>query len=372
MNRGIRNMEGRAGVIPEYTIGGAYIGNWKIQLKSNKVSFCPRMRKILELSKGYDENIEELFELVKPGQLNKLIHEFKVACFNGTKFEKQVQIVTPAGAEKWIQLSGVLYSRRWGTAEQMIGTIEDVTQKVNEECLSMAIVNHELRAPLTIIKLNTQFLINHLAHSINKHPVKLLNMVDQHINGMTKLIEEYLSTSTDDDRTSQLNFSLFDVNDLVDTVLGEMRILYPGHRFCKCPVNDAILVRGDKYKIIQVLINYLTNAAKFSPPCSHITININRNENDVEISVHDEGVGINDDNGQLLFQKFYQCNQKSIRQKNSKGLGLHIVKNIIQKHGGAVRAENGKNGGAVFYFSLPLVQQSKFNATGQEAVKLMA
>ncbi|MFC0512763.1 ATP-binding protein [Mucilaginibacter angelicae] len=372
MNREIRNMESRAGVIPEHTIGGAYIGNWKIQLKSNKVSFCPRMRKILELSKGYDEKIEDLFELVKPGQLSGLIHEFKVACFNGTKFEKQVQIVTPYGTEKWILLTGVLYSRRWGTAEQMIGTIEDVTQKVNEECLSMAIVNHELRAPLTIIKLNTQFLINHLAHSINKQPVKLLNMVDQHINGMTKLIDEYLSPSTSNEGPAQLNFSLFDVNDLVDTVLGEMKILYPGHRFCKYPTADSILVRGDKYKITQVLVNYLTNAAKFSPPCSHININIDRNENDVEISVHDQGAGINEENGQLLFQKFYQCNQKSVRQKNSKGLGLYIVKSIIQKHGGTVKAENGKNGGAVFSFSLPLSQQSKFNTTGQEAVKLMA
>jgi len=372
MNREIRNMESRTGVIPDQTIGGAYVGNWKIQLKSNKVSFCPRMRKILELSKGYDDHIDELFELVKPGQLSGLVHEFKVACFNGTKFEKQVQIITPYGTEKWVQLSGVLYSRRWGTAEQMIGTIEDVTQKVNEECLSMAIVNHELRAPLTIIKLNTQFLINHLAHNINKQPVKLLNMVDQHINGMTKLIDEYLSPSTSDNRSAPLNFSLFDINQLIDTVLCEMKILYPGHRFCKYPTTNSIFIRGDKYKIAQVLINYLTNAAKFSPPCSHINVNIDRNENEVEVSIHDQGVGINEENGQVLFQKFYQCNQKSVRQKNSKGLGLYIVKNIIQKHGGTVKAENGKNGGAVFSFSLPLSQQSKFNTAGQEVVKLMA
>jgi|GEM_PF-3389113 len=372
MNREIRNMESRAGLMPEHTLGVAYIGNWKIQLSSNKVSFCPRMRKMLELSKGYDENIEALFGLVKPGQLSGLIHEFKVASFNGTKFEKQVQIVTPSGTEKWIRLTGVLYSRRWGTAEQMIGTIEDVTQKVNEDCLSMAIVNHELRAPLTIIKLNTQFLINHLALSINKQPVRLLNMVDQHINGMTKLIDEYLSPSTGEDRSVQLNYSLFDINDLVDTVLGEMKILYPGQRFCKYPTADSILVRGDKYKIIQVLINYLTNAAKFSPPCSHININIDCTENDVEVSVHDEGVGINEENSQALFQKFYQCNQKSVRQKNSKGLGLYIVKSIIQKHGGTVKAENGKDGGAVFSFSLPLNQQNKFNTVGPEAIKLMA
>ncbi|AYL94505.1 PAS domain-containing sensor histidine kinase [Mucilaginibacter celer] len=372
MNRGIRNINSLGATLPEYTTNGAYIGNWKIQLRSNKIAVCPRMRKILELEKGYDDSLNDFFDLVKPGQLNQLIHEFKVACFNGTRFEKRVQIVTPRGTEKWVQLTGVLYSRRWGTAEQMIGTVEDVTQKVNEECLGMAIINHELRAPLSIIKLNTQTLINQLGHSINKQPVKLLNMVDQHINGFTRLIEEYLSASAGDDKAGQLNFSLFDLNDLIDIVLGEMRILYTSHRFCKLSANEPVLIRGDKYKIMQVLINYFTNAAKFSPQCSRITISVNCIDSHVEVAINDEGAGINEENGQVLFQKFYQCNQKSVRQKNSKGLGLYIVKNIIQKHGGTVRAENGANGGAVFYFSLPIGEQNKFNTTGQEAVKLMA
>lgn len=371
MNRGIRNIDSRRSTLPEYTTNGACIGNWKIQLRSNKLSICPRMRKILELEKGYDDHINDFFDLVKPGHLNQLIHDFKIACFNGAKFEKRVQVETPRGTEKWVQLTGVLYSRRWGTPEQMIGTIEDVTQKVNEECLGMAIVNHELRAPLSIIKLNTQSLINHLGHSINKQPVRLLSIVDQHINGITRLMEEYLSAS-DGDKPEQLNFCLFDLNSVIDSVLGEMRILYTGHRFCKNNNNDAVMVRGDKYKIMQVLINYFTNAAKFSPQCSHITVSINRTDTDVEVSVHDQGIGINQEDGRQLFQKFCQSSQKSVRQKNSKGLGLYIVKNIIQKHGGTVRAENGKNGGAVFYFSLPNIEQSKFNTTGQEAVKLMA
>lgn len=372
MNRGIRNINSLGATLPDYATNVAYIGNWKIQLRSNKIAVCPRMRKILEFEKGDYENLNDFFDLVKPGQVSRLIHEFKAACFNGTRFEKRVQVITPRGTEKWIELTGVLYSRRWGTAEQMVGTAEDVTQKVNEECLGMTIINHELRAPLSIIKLNTQTLISQLGHSINKQPVKLLNMVDQHINGFTRLIEEYLSASTGDDKAGQLNFSLFDLNDLIDTVLGEMRILYSSHRFCKLSAHEPVLVRGDKYKIMQVLINYFNNAAKFSPQCSRVTISVSRTEKDIEVAIADEGTGINQEEGQALFQKFYPCNLKSVRQKNSKGLGLYIVKNIIQKHGGTVRAKNGENGGAVFYFSLPVSEQSNFNTTRQDAIKLMA
>ncbi|WP_295715200.1 ATP-binding protein [Mucilaginibacter sp.] len=372
MSKEIRYKANKQHILNDYMLGGNYIGNWKIALSSGKISICPRMRKILELQKGDYEGLEDLLTQVKSSHAGKLIHEFKLACFNGTRFEKQIHIVTQFGNEKWIQLSGILYSRRWGAPEQMVGTIEDVTQKVKEDCLSMAIVNHELRSPLTLIKLNTQFLINELSHCVNKRPVRLLNMVDDHVDGMTKLIDEYLTTSTDDEREPRFNLTVFDLDNLVNTVINEVKLLYPGHRFRKVPAEATILVRADKYKIIRVLINYLTNAAKFSPACSNIIISVTKAPSEITVSVQDEGPGIDEEKGQLVFQKFYQCDSQSTRQKNSKGLGLYIVKNIIQKHGGAVWAENGPVAGAVFYFSLPVFQEITLNCPVQEAVKLTA
>jgi two-component system CheB/CheR fusion protein len=133
----------------------------------------------------------------------------------------------------------------------------------------------------------------------------------------------------------------------------EMKTLYPSHRFSKHS-SSPVLVRADKFKLIQVLINYLTNAVNFSPASSQITVNSIRKHSYVEVSIRDQGIGIPDGQHQKIFHKFYRSGQKEVRERSSKGLGLYLVREIIQQHGGTVRVEKGEEKGSVFYFTLPL------------------
>ncbi|NCD72115.1 sensor histidine kinase [Mucilaginibacter agri] len=355
-------MINRSGISPEYSGEGTYVGYWKLLLGANKLTFCSKVRKMLEITRTKESGMRAILKLMQPEQRRELIFEMQQACSNGINFERNVRLTTSKGKVKWMRITGILYYRRWGKAEQMVGTIEDMTQKVNEECMSLAIVNHELRAPLTIIKLNTQMLINQFAGTLNKGPIKLLNSVDQHIDNMTKVLEDYLCTSHDELRVKQLNLSVFDIHDVVDTVINEMKTLHTSYRFYKEP-GEPLMVRADKYQIVQVLINYITNAVNFSPTCSHVKVNVSYVNGEVEVAVHDQGIGIPFGQEQQLFQRFYRCDQKAVRQKNSKGLGLYLVKKIITEHYGSVRAERGKEGGAVFYFTLPLHEEQKFART---------
>jgi two-component system CheB/CheR fusion protein len=348
----------KSGILPEYSGEGTYTGYWKLMLGSNKLSFCSKTRKMLELPRTRENSLWVMLKLMSPSQRRIIIFEMQQACLNGANFEKQIKLITPKGKTKWVRITGVLYYRRWGKAEQMIGTIEDITQKTTEESISLAIVNHELRSPLTIIKLNVQMLINQFCGTLNKQPLKLLNNVDLHIDNMTRVMEEYLNSSHDEQRVKQLNLTVFDIHELIDIVVGEMKTIHSSYRFfkdCAAPV----FVKADKYQIIQVLINYITNAVNFSPVCSHIKIKTAFVGNSVEVSVHDEGIGIPCGQEQQVFQKFYRCDQKSIRHKNSKGLGLYLVKKIIQDHEGIVRAEKGRECGSIFYFTLPVFQEHK-------------
>lgn len=352
----------KSGILPEYAGEGTYMGYWKLMLGSNKLSFCSKARKMLELPRTRENGLWVILKLITPSQRRSIIFEVQQACLNGANFEKQIKVITPKGKTKWIRITGVLYYRRWGKAEQMIGAIEDMTQKVIEESMSLAIVNHELRAPLTIIKLNIQMLINQFAGTLNKQPVKLLSNVDLHIDSMTRVMEEYLNSSHDDQRVKQLNLTVFDIHELIDIVVGEMKTIHTSYRFYK-DCAEPVFVKADKYQIIQVLINYITNAVNFSPVCSHIKIRTAFVGNSIEVSVHDEGIGIPYGQEQQLFQKFYRCDQKAIRHKNSKGLGLYLVKKIIQDHEGTVRAEKGKEGGSVFCFTLPVFEQGTLKPT---------
>ncbi len=349
----------KSGISPDYANPGTYTGHWKYGFDTGKLSICPRAKKLLELNKITNISLYNVLKLVHPTQVSRLMREFKYACDNDCDFEIQVKIITPAGKIKWVRIAGVLYYRRWGTAEQMIGTIEDTTQKINEESLSLAVVNHELRSPLTIIKLNVQLLINMLSAGNDKYPVRLLRNVDSHINFMTRLIEEYLSSSLDEKRLPQYNLTVFDLNELIEIMITEMKTLHTGNRFCKRAAMP-VWVKADKYKIIQVLINYFTNAVNFSPPSSQITVETAIKNNIVEVAVRDQGIGIPCGQEDKIFQRFYKCDQKAVRQKNSKGLGLYLVKSIIQEHGGTVRAEKGGDCGSVFYFSLPLHRDNRY------------
>jgi len=354
IKKGVQNLPiNKSGISPGYANPGTYVGYWKFVFESNKLTLCPKAKKMLELGRATNITLHNVLKLVRPVQMSKLVREFKFACTHNCNFETEVKLITPTGKAKWLRIVGVLYYRRWGTAEQMIGVIEDTTQKINEESLSLAVVNHELRSPLTIIKLNVQLLINMLSAGNDKYPVRLLSNVDLHINFMTKLIEEYLSSSLDEKRLPQYNLTVFDLNELIEIMINEMKTLHTGNRFCKLAAMP-VWVKADKYKIIQVLINYITNAVNFSPPSSQITVETAIKNNSVEVAVRDQGVGIPYGQEGKIFQRFYKCDQKAVRQKNSKGLGLYLVKNIIQEHGGFVRAERSKGCGSVFYFSLPL------------------
>lgn len=366
----IRNLPiNKSGISPEYSNPGTYVGYWKFVFESGKFTICPKAKKMLELGRVTNISLRNVLKLMRPCQVGKLVREFKFACVHDCNFETELKLITPTGKIKWVRIAGVLYYRRWGTAEQMIGVIEDTTQKINEESLSLAVINHELRSPLTIIKLNVQLLINMLSAGNDKYPVRLLSNVDLHINFMTKLIEEYLSTSLDEKRSPQYNLTVFDLNELIEIMINEMKTLHTGNRFCKLAAMP-VWVKADKYKIIQVLINYFTNAVNFSPPSSQITVETAIKNNSVEVAVRDQGVGIPCGQEDKIFQRFYKCDQKAVRQKNSKGLGLYLVKSIIQEHGGSVRAQRGEGCGSVFYFSLPLHKDNRYEQTAMAASKL--
>lgn len=338
----------------------SYSGCWRLALDTQTIELCPRARQMLDIPEGKVVTLKDIAALVQPGKLRQLIRGIKFSCATDTKFEVQTKITTSAGAAKWLLIAGVPYYPCWGTAEQMAGVLEDRSQSVDEECLSLAVVNHELRSPLTTIKLNVQMLINKLRRDADQHPVQVLRNVDLHVNCMASLIEEYLSPAVNEDRKREINFQVFDLDELATIITGEMKTSHPAYHFSKCGAGK-ILVKADKYKIVQVLINYLTNAVKFSPVGSQIMLTLSANGSFAEVAIKDQGKGIPAGLEQRIFRKFFRCDTDAGRGKNSKGLGLYLVKKIIDEHGGAVKAGNNAEGGAVFYFSLPIYQAGGAN-----------
>ncbi|WP_162996992.1 sensor histidine kinase [Mucilaginibacter kameinonensis] len=293
-----------------------------------------------------------MLRTIRKDHLIRLMRDYCYAVSNISALEAIIQVTLTNGEEKWLKIIGMPVQRQWGKVEEMAGTVQDISQKVCEENFGLSVISHELRNPLTIAVLNTQLAIKMLAKDENNAAVNFLRNAETHLNGMTTLMEEYLTTSGKS-RQQQLNASVFDLNKLVDVLLTEMGLIHRYHRFVK--VNHSpCLVKADKFKIIQVFINYITNAVTHSPMGTPITVALVNGSHHVEVSVIDRGSGIPDGSEELIFDKYYSGAAKE-KSRHNKGLGLYLVKNIVERHGGTVRAIRNKNCGSSFFFSLPVL-----------------
>jgi signal transduction histidine kinase len=117
-------------------------------------------------------------------------------------------------------------------------------------------------------------------------------------------------------------------------------------------------VLADSRRLGQVLINLIFNASKFSAPDTSIDLTISVRDDAVRVVVADRGPGVSSDQAQLLFEPYYRAPATAGSGKDGVGLGLSIVKSIVEAHGGQVGVENRRGGGARFWFSIPSVGRS--------------
>ena len=228
-------------------------------------------------------------------------------------------------------------------------------QITNQEKNTLAIVNHELRNPLAVIKLHAQLLEKTLEKHAKFSPGNLAAVIVKSIDCITSLLDQYLSVGKETANAAS-DPATFDLNGLIEEILQNFKALHPDHTFeskiaVKCPV------KADRFKIGQVLINYLNNAIKFSPKNSTITVSLERSSTGFEVAVADQGIGIPNGHEHKIFERFYKLAAGRDEHSGSCGLGLFLVKEIIESYKGLVWAEKSKLQGSVFFFSLPPCRQ---------------
>ena len=145
----------------------------------------------------------------------------------------------------------------------------------------------------------------------------------------------------------------FSLNDLVTETVADIRHTTLNHTITI--YNDLICtIKGDKDRIEQVLINFISNAIKYSPDNSPIEVRVHESIKDhVAVSVKDYGIGIDSADHQKIFERFYRVEGKNELTYPGFGIGLFIAKTIIERHNGFISIESEKGKGAVFTFALP-------------------
>ncbi len=223
----------------------------------------------------------------------------------------------------------------------------------------LATVTHELRTPITSIRAFSEILYDNPDIDLEERQQYLL-IINKETDRLSRLISQVLDLEKYDSGKQKLNLANEKVPDIVQESVDSIKQLAREKDIqldIQVELNDDLYLL-DKDKIMQVMINLLSNAVKFTEaPDGLIQIVVRSLDHHLEFVIKDNGKGIQAEYQQLIFEKFFQARNQTIRKPKGSGLGLAICKKIIDLHGGeiSVLSETGK--GATFVFTIPILKE---------------
>ena len=236
---------------------------------------------------------------------------------------------------------------------------KSVAQPVPQHELSvLATVAHELRGPLTALATSSELLAEDFLQLEPEQVKHMLGAMHRRTLWLQGLVENLLCAATIREGRLQLYRQSLTMSDLLADVSAVVEPLL-AQRGQRLRVRMSSLlpeVLADSRRLAQVLINLILNASKFGTDQTSIDVTISvRTGSTVHVSVADRGPGVSNDQAQRLFEPYYRDPSTASSGKEGVGLGLSIVKSIVEAHGGLVGVQNRRGGGARFWFSIPTV-----------------
>jgi len=221
----------------------------------------------------------------------------------------------------------------------------------------ISVASHQMRTPLSAIKWVIRMVLDEDLGKLNREQREMLLKGYQSNERMIGLINDLLNVSRIEEGRFQYRFIRMQLEEVVDAVIQEMTVDINKRHInfkYKKPVEPLSKVAIDPQKIHLVVQNLLDNALKYTPANGRITVTLRGINKEVVFSIEDNGVGIPADQQERIFTKFFRADNVIRMQTEGSGLGLFIIKNIIEKHKGRSWFESIEGKGTTFYFALPV------------------
>jgi len=222
----------------------------------------------------------------------------------------------------------------------------------------LSTVSHELRTPLTAIQGSLGLIANGITGEVTKKTADLINIANKNCKRLVLLVNDLLDMRKLETGKMDYKMHPLEVTPLLETTLEE-NSNYAQQFNCSFefePLAEPIKVMGDENRLMQVMTNLLSNAAKYGRPNDTIRIKVDKLEHIVRISVRDNGPGIPTAYQNKIFEKFIRVSGSDRQSAGGSGLGLSIVRTIVENHGGKVGFRSTVGKGTTFYFELPIAQ----------------
>jgi PAS domain S-box-containing protein len=371
----LRNSESR--LIEAQTV--ALIGSWDWDIAGNTLWWSQELYRIYGLDAGsWTASYESFIECVHPEDREFVNATMRTALKSGAAFTLEHRVIRPDGRVRVLAASGRVVKDGEGRAVRMMGTGQDVTdrKRAEQEHLELireqaarrqaeeanrlkdqflAVVSHELRTPLNAVLGWAQMLAGGTLNADGAS--RAIQVIERNAQAQARLINDLLDVSGFlagqiklDRRPVELEHIVRAALDTVEPAAALRRVTIAARI-----ATDRTRLVGDMERLQQVLVNLLTNALKFSIDGGTVAVDLSRVNTTAVICVSDDGVGMDSDQLERVFEPFWQADTRYTRTHGGLGLGLAIVRHLVEAHGGSVRAmSEGRGRGSSFVVELPV------------------
>jgi PAS domain S-box-containing protein len=308
------------------------------------------------VSNDFGYNSEEIVgngwqAFIHPDDLKHCLAQWMDALTEGTEYMVEFRLLFADGSYKW-HLARAVPLIEQGQITSWLGTNTNIEfQKTNEQKKDefLSIASHELKTPLTSIKAFNQLMVRaQNAMELQGH----LKKSSDNIFRLEKLIDDLLDVTKITAGKMKYNIEEFNFNEMVSDVVEGFKLIAVNHKII-VKRNESITYAGDRFRLEQVLNNFLSNAVKYSPNGKKVVVNSFVEQENLIVSIQDFGIGIAKQDVGRLFERYYRVDNTAMRFEGL-GLGLFIASEILKRHKGNFWLETQEGHGSTFYFRLPI------------------
>ncbi len=347
-------------------LDAAQMGTWLWRIPTDEQILDDTLRQLMGLPPGSNvKTLEEFLSAVHTNDRDRVRGEFERCLREGSEFCVEFRVIWPGGSVHWLRDQGRAFPGEDGRPLFMTGACVDITdRKRDEEALRdadrrkdefLALLAHELRNPLAPVRNGLQVIRLTPDRAIRE---RAQEMMERQLNHMVRLIDDLLDVSRVTLNKMELRRSRVRLAEVVNSAIetANPAILGAGHVLEVVLPPEPVELYADLTRLAQVFGNLLTNSAKYTPFGGHITLAAQRQDGMVAVSVKDTGGGIPAESLTHVFDMFSQVDRSLERPTGGLGIGLALVKGLVEMHGGTVMAESpGPGRGSTFTVHLPVL-----------------
>ncbi len=349
----------------------AKVGGWEFDTETMKQTWTDEVFKIHELEKTFDPNVGNGINFYAPESRPVIENAVDRAIQFGEPFDLKLKFITNKGNHRWVHSIGKAYQEN-GKTKRVVGSIQDITvhqqaeetiKLQNEELIKMnaskdkffSIIAHDLKNPFNSILGFSEHLIVQVNEKNYEQIAEFAGIIRQSSIRAMDLLMNLIEWALAQSGRIEFKPEYFEIN----TIISEVILLMKGNADQKAIIitnklSSDIQVYADKAMLSTVLRNLISNAIKFTKPEGRITILAEEKQNELTVSISDNGVGLSKERIDKLFEITEKYSTSGTQNEKGTGLGLILCKEFIEKNNGKIWVESEVGIGTTFYFSIPI------------------